>query len=76
MKRYQAEVQRGLARLEGFLSGSEFLVGPFSLADIAFVPRVLMLPRLGVEMDPRLRNVAAWIGRLRERPSIAALNIQ
>jgi glutathione S-transferase len=75
LKRYQAEVQRGLARLESFLPGGEFLVGPFSLADIAFVPRVLMLPRLGVEVDPRLRHVSGWINRLRERPSVAALQI-
>jgi glutathione S-transferase len=75
LKRYQAEVQRGLARLESFLTGSEYLVGSFSLADIAFVPRVLILPRLGVEVDPRLRHVSNWIQRLRERPTVASLRL-
>jgi glutathione S-transferase len=75
LKRYQLEVQRGLARLEGLLEGKEYLVGSFSLADIAFVPRVLILPQLGVEIDVRLRNVTAWIDRLRERPSVQRLGL-
>lgn len=75
LKRYQLELHRGLARLETFLDSNEFLVGPFSLADVAFVPRVLVLPQLGVEVDPRLRQVIAWIERLRERPSVKRLGI-
>jgi glutathione S-transferase len=57
------------------LAGKEFLVGDFSLADVAFVPRVLALERLGIELDPRLENVAAWIARLRERPSVLILGV-
>jgi glutathione S-transferase len=75
LKRYQLEIQRGLARLEGLLEGKEYLVGLFSLADVAFVPRVLVLPQLGVEVDPRLRNVTAWIERLRERTSVKRLGL-
>lgn len=75
LKKYQAEVVRGLARLESALEGREFLVGEFSLADVAFAPRVLILPQLGVELDPRLRNVAAWIDRLRQRPSVQTLGL-
>jgi glutathione S-transferase len=75
LKRYQLEIQRGLARLEGLLEGKEYLVGSFSLADVAFVPRVLVLPQLGVEVDPRLRNVTAWIERLRERTSVKRLGL-
>src|SRR5262249_19232991 len=74
-RRYQAEIGRVLARLETLLDGKEFLVGEFSLADVAYVPRVLILAQLGVELDPRLRNVAAWIGRLRERASVRTLGI-
>jgi glutathione S-transferase len=56
------------------VSGKEFLVaGQFSLADIAFVPALLILPRLGVDVDPSLRGVTAWINRLKQRPSIKAL---
>jgi glutathione S-transferase len=73
LRRCHAEVTRVLARLEAHLEGREFLAGDFSLADIAFVPRVLLLSQLGIELDARLHNVAAWIGRLRERPSVRGL---
>jgi glutathione S-transferase len=74
-RRYQAEIGRVLARLEGYLDGREYLAGDFSLADVAFVPRVVLLSQLGVEVDPRLQNVAAWIARLRERPSVRTLGL-
>jgi len=73
LKRYQLEVERGLTRLEASLDGQEYLGGTFSLADVAFVPRVLVLPQLGVEVNPRLRQVLAWIERLRQRPSVKSL---
>ena len=74
LQRYRNELTRGLKRLEGFLGGKEYLVsGQFSLADIAFVPALLILPRLGVEVDPSLRGVSAWINRLKQRPSVRAL---
>jgi glutathione S-transferase len=75
VRRYQAEILRVLGRLEAALDGKEFLVGDFSLADVGFVPRVLVLAQLGIELDPRLQNVAAWIARLRERPSVSSLGL-
>ena len=74
LQRYRNELTRGLKRLEGFLGGKEYLVsGQFSLADIAFGPALLILPRLGVDVDPSLRGVSAWINRLKQRPSVRAL---
>lgn len=73
LQRYRTELSRGLKRLETFVSGKEYLVGDFSLADIAFVPALLILPRLGVEIDPGLRGVSAWLNRLKQRPSIKQL---
>jgi glutathione S-transferase len=75
LRRYQTELVRVLGRLESGLDGKAFLAGEFSLADVAFAPRVLVLSQLGVELDSRLQNVAAWIGRLRERPSVRALGL-
>lgn len=75
LRRYQAEIGRVLGRLESALDGKEFLAGDFSLADVAFAPRVMILGQLGVEVDARLHNVAAWIGRLRERSSVRALGL-
>ena len=73
LSRYRTELTRGLKRLESALAGKEYLVGEFSLADVAFVPALLILPRLGVEVDPALRGVTAWINRLKQRPSVQSL---
>ncbi len=73
LQRYRKGLTDGLVRLEGFLAGREFLADEFSLADVAFVPAVMNLSRLGVEVDPRLRSVAAWVNRLRQRPSVQSL---
>ena len=75
IRRCAVEMARVLARMEGQLEGKEFLGGDFSLADAAFAPRAVILSKLGVELDPRLSNVAAWIGRLRERSSVRSLNL-
>jgi glutathione S-transferase len=75
VRRYQGEITRVLGRLEAILAGKEFLVGDFSLAEVAFVPRLLALGQLGIELDPRLESVAAWIARLRGRPSVLILGV-
>ncbi len=75
LQRYRKGLTDGLIRIEGFLSGRDFLAEDFSLADIAFVPAVLNLSRLGVEIDPRLRGVAGWLSRLRQRPSVQSLGL-
>lgn len=74
VRKYQGEIARILGRLEVNLEGKEYLTSDFSLADVAFVPRILVLSQLGVELDARLQNVASWIGRLRERPSVKILS--
>ena len=64
------QVQRMLAVIDGSLAGRQWLAGTFSLADVAFAPRVVILPALGVELDPEWKNVAGWIQRLNQRASI------
>jgi len=64
------QVLRMLAVLDGSLVGRSWLVGNFSLADVAFAPRVVILPALGVQLDPEWKNVATWIQRLNQRASI------
>jgi len=75
VRRYQGDLLRVLGRLDVLLEGREFLVADFTLADIAFVPRVLLLPQLGIEAEPRWRNVPAWVARLRARPSVQMLGL-
>jgi glutathione S-transferase len=67
----KAEITRALDRIEKELEGREYLAGEFSLADIAFMANVESLERLNV-IDPKYKKVAAWIARLKARPSFAA----
>jgi glutathione S-transferase len=48
------------------------LAGPFSLADIAFIPNLDTLERIQVQVDPKYNNIHAWTARLKARPSFAA----
>jgi glutathione S-transferase len=64
------QVARMLAVIDGSLAGRNWLVGNFSLADVAFAPRIVILPALGVAVDPEWRNLAGWIQRLNQRASI------
>jgi glutathione S-transferase len=67
----RAKITECLDRLEKELEGREYLAGPFSLADIAFVPNLDTLERIQVQIDPKYKNVLAWIARLKARPSFA-----
>jgi glutathione S-transferase len=73
VQRYRADLLRVLEFLERHLEGKEYIAGNFSLADLAFVPRLLLLPSLGVEIPARLKNVLAWSERLKQRPSVKQL---
>lgn len=60
-------------RIEKELQGKEYLVGTFGLADIAFMANFDLLDRLNISVDAgKHRNTAAWITRLKARPSYAA----
>ncbi|MGE5219070.1 MAG: glutathione S-transferase family protein [Chloroflexota bacterium] len=60
-------------RIEKELQGKEYLVGTFGLADIAFMANFDLLDRLNISVDAgKHRNTAAWVTRLKARPSYAA----
>jgi glutathione S-transferase len=70
------ELRRALYYLRDRLQGQEFLVGKeFTLADAAYAPRIMVLGRLGVELEPALAPVQAWIDRIRVRPSVRSLGL-
>ena len=73
VQRYRADLVRVLEFLERQLDGKDYVAGDFSLADLAFIPRMLQLPGLGVEIPARLKNVLSWSDRLRQRPSVHQL---
>jgi len=59
-------------RLERELEGKEYLVGTFSLADIAFMANFDFMDRFAISIDPKHKMTTAWIARLKARPSYAA----
>ena len=70
------ELRRGLYFLRDRLGSHEYLVGgEFTLADASFAPRLMVLGRLGVELEPALASVQAWIDRVRGRASVRALGL-
>jgi glutathione S-transferase len=69
----KTEITKCLDRLEAELDGKEYLAGTFSLADVAFMSNFELLDRFGIPVAAdKYTNTAAWIGRLKARPSFAA----
>ncbi|HVC43985.1 MAG TPA: glutathione S-transferase family protein [Candidatus Binataceae bacterium] len=71
--RVQKSIERVLDFLNHELQGQEFLASQFSVADIAFVPRLVVLKDLGLDPAINRANVDAWLRRMIERPSILSL---
>jgi len=70
------ELRRALYFLRDRLGDQEFLAGKeFTLADAAFAPRIMVLGRLGIELEPALSSVQNWIDRIRTRPSVRSLGL-
>jgi glutathione S-transferase len=73
LQRSRQQIDRMLDYLNQQLQGHEFLAQEFSIADIAFAPRLMVLQHLGIEAGPNRANVDGWLKRLMERPSIRSL---
>ena len=70
------ELRRALYFLRDRLGTQTFLCGSeFTLADAAFAPRIMVLGRLGIELEPALASVQTWIDRIRARPSVRSLGL-
>jgi glutathione S-transferase len=66
-------LDRELAKLDAILQARPFLSGrAYGLADIAYVPWILRArDRMGIDLE-RFAALSDWLGRLAERPAIAA----
>jgi len=74
VQRLHQSVERVLDYLNHELQGNNFLAGEFSVADVGFAPRMLVLNEIGIDVLGSNRgNVDAWIKRMLERPSIRNL---
>jgi glutathione S-transferase len=71
LQRLHQSVERVLDYLNQQLVGNNFLAGDFSVADVGFAPRLLVLGEIGIDVMGNNRgNVDAWLKRILERPSI------
>jgi glutathione S-transferase len=69
----KTEILKCLDRIEAELEGKEYLAGPFSLADVAFMSNLELLERFGIAVQAdKYKNATTWIARLKSRPSFAA----
>ena len=73
LQRLHQAVERMLDYVNQELGQQQFIAGDFSVADIAFAPRMLVLPNLGIEPGTNRPNVDAWFKRLLDRPSLRSL---
>ena len=74
-ERYGREYHRCLGVLERRLEDREFLLGEYSIADMAAWPWVLIAKPLGRPLDAEgdaFPNVARWRGAVKERPAVRA----
>jgi len=67
-ERGRRELARFLPALESALGEADWLVGEYSLADIAFAPHLGYLVQYGFEF-PGTPRVRAWLERIRARPA-------
>lgn len=64
----RAEVARSLAPLDAQLTGKDYLLGRFTVADVALAPSLSAAPMLGIDLE-KTPAVAAWMKRMAERPA-------
>ena len=70
-QRYANEYNRCIGVLERRLEGREFILGDYSIADMASWPWVLIAKHLGQSLD-EFPNVARWRTAIKERPAVQA----
>jgi glutathione S-transferase len=74
LQRLHQTIDRVLDYVNRELQSQHFLAGDFSVADIGFVPRLVVLKELGIEALTSRTNIDAWLKRLLDRSSIQGLD--
>lgn len=75
IEKSRKEINEHIGRLNQELEGRDYLAGAYSLADVAFTPRIAVLDSLGIQISPEFKNVMDWIERIKSRPSYRALEL-
>jgi len=71
LKRYKGEYERTVAVLEARLSGRDYVLSDYSIADMISFPWVFIAKNFGVDLQAFPR-VASWRARIKERPAVRA----
>lgn len=69
VERYSREARRLLGVLESRLADRDYIVGDYSIVDIANFPWVRKVERVGIALGD-LPSVAEWIDRIAARPAV------
>ena len=69
----QAELKRLMQRLENEIGDQCYLIGDFSLADAALIPRFIRLEGFGVLPDKALPQLGRYIDGMKDRASVRAI---
>ena len=68
-RRYKNEYERNLAVLENRLTGRDFILGDYSIADMISFPWVFIAKPLGVSLE-EFPKVTDWRARIKLRPAV------
>lgn len=68
-KRYLGEFDRNLGVLENRLTGRDWILGEYSIADMLAFPWAFIAKPLGASLA-EFPNVSAWRARIKERPAV------
>ena len=69
----QTELRKLLQRLEDEIGAQSYLVGDFSLADAALIPRFIRLEAFGVLPNKSLSRLTSYVERMKQRSAIKAI---
>lgn len=75
LKRYKGEFERTLAVLEARLTGHDYILSTYSIADMMAFPWAFISKPLGIDLEA-YPNVSAWRKRIKDRPAVReAINL-
>lgn len=70
--RARQRLKQHLSALESEMTGKQFIVGDYSLADVTFIPFYVRRQLYGVTIDESFPNLKRWGEELIARPAVAS----
>lgn len=70
--RARQRLQQYLSTLDSEMTGKQFIVGDYSLADVSFIPFYARRQRYDTSMDQNFPNLQRWGEELMARPAVVS----